>query len=59
MVRRRTRAVGATLHLDHRPDVLERLLRLLRLTNVLEHLTVPVTGEETRDGHPRTERCDG
>ncbi|MFJ4521409.1 hypothetical protein ACIP4Y_10740 [Streptomyces sp. NPDC088810] len=27
-VRRRAGAVGATLHLEHRPDVLERMLRL-------------------------------
>ncbi|MGW2033850.1 STAS domain-containing protein [Streptomyces argyrophylli] len=56
MVRRRTEAVGATLHLDHRPDVLERLLRL---TNVLEHLTAPVTAAETRDRRLRTVRSDG
>ncbi|MFJ4467837.1 STAS domain-containing protein [Streptomyces sp. NPDC089424] len=36
MVHRRTSALGARLHLDNRPDVLERMLRM---TNVLEHLT--------------------
>ncbi|MEU2778564.1 STAS domain-containing protein [Streptomyces sp. NPDC007162] len=36
MVHRRTRAVGATLRLDNRPEVLDRVLRL---TNVLDHLT--------------------
>ncbi|QTE01489.1 STAS domain-containing protein [Streptomyces cyanogenus] len=46
VVRRRTAAVGATLHLDHRPDVLERMLRL---TNVLDHLTAPASGEGTTD----------
>jgi anti-anti-sigma factor len=35
MVHRRTRALGAALHLDNRPDVLERMLRM---TNVLDHL---------------------
>ncbi|GEK01906.1 STAS domain-containing protein [Streptomyces sp. NPDC003388] len=39
MIHRHTRAVGAALHLDNRPDVLERVLRH---TNVLGHLTAPV-----------------
>ncbi|GGW20020.1 sulfate transporter [Streptomyces capoamus] len=43
---RRAAAVGATLHLDHRPDVLERMLRL---TNVLEHLTAPASRAGTPD----------
>ncbi|MFF0203363.1 STAS domain-containing protein [Streptomyces sp. NPDC005017] len=38
MIHRRTSALGATLHLDNRPAHLERLLRL---TNVLGHLTAP------------------
>ncbi|MER5856826.1 STAS domain-containing protein [Streptomyces sp. NPDC059688] len=41
MVHRRTSATGATLHLDNRPEVLERILRL---TNVLDHLTAVVGG---------------
>ncbi|MGW4436994.1 STAS domain-containing protein [Streptomyces sp. NPDC004596] len=40
MIHRYTRAAGAALHLVHRPDVLERVLRH---TNVLGHLTAPVT----------------
>ncbi|MEU1707726.1 STAS domain-containing protein [Streptomyces sp. NPDC005706] len=43
MVHRHTRAAGAALHLDHRPDVLERMLRH---TNVLGHLTAPVAAGE-------------
>ncbi|MFG2124389.1 STAS domain-containing protein [Streptomyces sp. NPDC048710] len=38
MIHRRTTEIGVTLHLDNRPDVLERMLRL---TNVLDHLTAP------------------
>ncbi|MET7288961.1 STAS domain-containing protein [Streptomyces sp. NPDC005573] len=38
MIHRRTSAAGVTLHLDNRP---ERLDRILRLTDVLEHLTAP------------------
>ncbi|MEU2335478.1 STAS domain-containing protein [Streptomyces sp. NPDC006654] len=41
MVHRRTSAVGATLRLDNRPEVLERVLRL---TNVLDHLTTGAGG---------------
>ncbi|MFE3638247.1 STAS domain-containing protein [Streptomyces cellostaticus] len=40
MVHRHTRAAGAALYLDNRPDVLERMLGH---TNVLDHLTAPVT----------------
>ncbi|MEV5427969.1 STAS domain-containing protein [Streptomyces sp. NPDC052701] len=36
MVHRRTSAARAVLHLDNRPEVLERVLRL---TDVLDHLT--------------------
>ncbi|MFF2204930.1 STAS domain-containing protein [Streptomyces sp. NPDC058145] len=43
MIHRHTRAVGAALHLDNRPDVLERMLRH---TNVLGHLTGPVAAGE-------------
>lgn len=35
MIHRRTRALGADFHLDNRPAVLERMLRM---TNVLDHL---------------------
>ncbi|MEW2304955.1 STAS domain-containing protein [Streptomyces sp. NPDC006655] len=42
MVHRRTSAVGATLRLDNRPEVLERVLRL---TNVLDHLTAGASGQ--------------
>ncbi|MFF8593961.1 STAS domain-containing protein [Streptomyces sp. NPDC015220] len=45
MIRRHTDAVGATLHLDNRPEVLERMLRI---TNVLDHLTAPATGANAR-----------
>ncbi|GAA4800095.1 STAS domain-containing protein [Streptomyces ziwulingensis] len=38
MIHRHTSAAGATLRLDHRPAVLDRMLRL---TNVLDHLTAP------------------
>ncbi|WP_053708519.1 STAS domain-containing protein [Streptomyces sp. NRRL B-3648] len=54
-VRRRAADIGATLYLDHRPDVLERMLRL---TNVLDHLLAPASGEETRDRRRRTARGD-
>ncbi|GGT15650.1 STAS domain-containing protein [Streptomyces chromofuscus] len=47
MVHRRTSALGATLHLDNRPEFLERMLRI---TNVLGHLTGPAHGGEP--GHP-------
>lgn len=43
MIHRRTSALGAALRLDHRPEFLERLLRI---TNVLDHLTAPATGRE-------------
>ncbi|MFI9810395.1 STAS domain-containing protein [Streptomyces sp. NPDC052301] len=45
MIHRRTSAVGARLHLDHRPEVLERMLRM---TNVLEYLTGPALGTDTK-----------
>ncbi|MFD7986092.1 STAS domain-containing protein [Kitasatospora indigofera] len=38
MVHRNTTAAGTALHLDNRPDVLERVLNL---TQTLEHLTGP------------------
>ncbi len=44
MIHRRTSAVGPTLRLDHRPDFLDRLLRL---TDVMDHLTAP-SGEASR-----------
>ncbi|MGY5047089.1 STAS domain-containing protein [Streptomyces sp. 900105755] len=40
MIHRRTAALGATLHLDRRPDFLDRMLHL---TNVLNHLTAPTS----------------
>ncbi|MEU2896602.1 STAS domain-containing protein [Streptomyces sp. NPDC006967] len=40
MIRRHTSAAGAVLHLDNRPAALDRLLRR---TNVLEHLTATDT----------------
>ncbi|MER6033866.1 MULTISPECIES: STAS domain-containing protein [unclassified Streptomyces] len=43
MIHRHTRAAGAALHLDNRPDVLERMLRH---TNVLGPLTAPVAAGE-------------
>jgi anti-anti-sigma factor len=38
MIHRRVGALGATLHLDNRPDFLQRMLDL---THVLDHLTAP------------------
>ncbi|MFH8798227.1 STAS domain-containing protein [Streptomyces sp. NPDC017936] len=46
MIHRRTSAVGAVLHLDHRPDFLERMLHV---TNVLDHLTGRATPVEARE----------
>ncbi|MFF8637986.1 STAS domain-containing protein [Streptomyces pilosus] len=53
MIRRHTSAARAVLHLDNRPAVLERLLRQ---TNVLDHLTAadpakapPVTADSAED----------
>ncbi|MFI8292124.1 STAS domain-containing protein [Streptomyces sp. NPDC085614] len=50
LIHRRAAARGAVLHLDNRPDVLERMLQV---TNVLDHLTGPAeTGpgsSEARD----------
>ncbi|MFC8420244.1 STAS domain-containing protein [Streptomyces sp. NPDC057236] len=43
MVRRHSSAARAVLHLDNRPPFLERLLRQ---TNVLEHLTAAGAGAE-------------
>ncbi|MBJ7002705.1 STAS domain-containing protein [Streptomyces griseofuscus] len=43
MIHRRTSALGAVLHLDDRPEILERLLQV---TNVLGHLTAPVADAE-------------
>ncbi|WP_225850408.1 STAS domain-containing protein [Streptomyces sp. HPF1205] len=48
-VHRRTGAVGATLHLDNRPEVLRRMLDL---TDVLGYLTAPPAGgPATAAGH--------
>ncbi|MFF3014947.1 STAS domain-containing protein [Streptomyces sp. NPDC057939] len=41
MIRRRTDAAGARLHLDHRPA---RLERMLKVTGTLDHLTAPEAG---------------
>ncbi|CAL9358284.1 hypothetical protein SUDANB108_00607 [Streptomyces sp. enrichment culture] len=38
MIHRHTSTAGTILHLDHRPEFLERMLEL---TNVLDHLTAP------------------
>ncbi|MGW3355455.1 STAS domain-containing protein [Streptomyces bungoensis] len=42
MIHRRASTLGATLHLENRPAVLERMLLM---TNVLDHLTAPAAGE--------------
>ncbi|GGX59249.1 STAS domain-containing protein [Streptomyces minutiscleroticus] len=44
-VHRHVGAAGATLHLDNRPGVLERMLHM---TNVLDHLTAPAAGGQAR-----------
>ncbi|MEU4037213.1 STAS domain-containing protein [Streptomyces collinus] len=57
MIHRRASAVGATLHLDNRPDVLERMLHI---TNVLDHLTAPPSGVgDARNGRAALEEDDG
>ncbi|OIJ68098.1 STAS domain-containing protein [Streptomyces mangrovisoli] len=61
MIHRRTSAAGVRLHLDHRPDVLERMLRI---TNVLDHLTAPVAccaapAFESDDGDGSEAEVDG
>ncbi|OXS36632.1 STAS domain-containing protein [Streptomyces sp. XY006] len=43
MVHRHTSAADTILHLDHRPGFLDRMLRL---TNVLEHLTATADHDE-------------
>ncbi|MFF4982363.1 STAS domain-containing protein [Streptomyces sp. NPDC001046] len=52
MIHRHAGALGATLHLDHRPAHLERMLHV---TNVLDHLTAP----PARTGVLRTEEGEG
>ncbi|MET9392996.1 STAS domain-containing protein [Streptomyces sp. NPDC006624] len=47
MIHRHTSATGKTLHLDNRPEFLERTLRL---TNVLEYLTGPADPGRARTG---------
>ncbi|OSZ55476.1 hypothetical protein OQI_38295 [Streptomyces pharetrae CZA14] len=44
MLHRHTSAVRATVHRDNRPDALDRVLRQ---TNVLAHLTAPLSGHRT------------
>lgn len=44
LVHRRASALGAGLHLDNRPDFLERMLHI---TNVLDHLTGPPPGSRS------------
>ncbi|MDX2593811.1 MULTISPECIES: STAS domain-containing protein [Streptomyces] len=57
MIHRRASAMGAVLHLDNRPDVLERMLRI---TNVLDHLTAPPPGvRAARNGRAAVEEDDG
>lgn len=46
MIHRRTSSAGALLHLDHRPDFLERMLTM---TDVLDHLTAPGHREEAAE----------
>ncbi|GGV15981.1 sulfate transporter [Streptomyces filipinensis] len=55
MIHRRTTAVGATLHLDRRPDFLDRRLRL---TNVLDHLTAQASRADPH-GHRENDGCTG
>ena len=45
------RALGATLHLDNQPAVLERVLRM---TNVLDHLTAAPDPAQARDTTEQT-----
>ncbi|MFF5160194.1 STAS domain-containing protein [Streptomyces sp. NPDC000348] len=47
MIRRHTSAAGAVLFLDNRPQILERLLRQ---TNVLDHLTAAGAGRPGSGG---------
>ncbi|WP_333778299.1 STAS domain-containing protein [Streptomyces sp. IBSBF 3136] len=57
MIHRRASALGATLHLDNRPNVLERMLHI---TNVLDHLTAPPPGTQAaRDEQAGVEEDDG
>jgi anti-anti-sigma factor len=49
MVHRRTSALGATLHLDNQPAMMQRMLGI---TNVLNHLTVPPTSVLNRPTEP-------
>ncbi|MFJ3231156.1 STAS domain-containing protein [Streptomyces sp. NPDC086787] len=55
MIHRRTTAIGATLRLDNRPECLERMLRV---TNVLDHLTTPTTRAD-EPGPEQDERAAG
>ncbi|MER6470856.1 STAS domain-containing protein [Streptomyces collinus] len=57
MIHRRASAVGAALHLDNRPDFLERMLHI---TNVLDHLTAQPPGvRDARNGRAAVEEDDG
>ncbi|GGV49487.1 sulfate transporter [Kitasatospora herbaricolor] len=51
MVHRHTTAAGSALHLDNRPDVLERVLNL---TQTLEHLTGPAAQDLDAEAVPET-----
>jgi anti-anti-sigma factor len=55
-VHRRARALGATLHLDNRPGVLERMLRL---TDVLGYLTAAPTVSSAGVPRPAAREDDG
>ncbi|MGV9255194.1 STAS domain-containing protein [Streptomyces sp. NPDC003697] len=46
MIRRRTGAAGVTLHLDNRPDFLDRLLGV---TNTYDHLTEAAAPQQDAD----------
>ncbi|MFJ4811651.1 STAS domain-containing protein [Streptomyces longwoodensis] len=56
MIHRRTSAAGALLHLDHRPDFLERMLTM---TNVLDHLTAPGHREEAAEAAAQDDDATG
>ncbi|MGW3018968.1 STAS domain-containing protein [Streptomyces longwoodensis] len=56
MIHRRTSAAGVLLHLDHRPDFLERMLTM---TNVLDHLTAPGRREEAAEAAAQDDDATG
>ncbi|MBV2354006.1 STAS domain-containing protein [Streptomyces sp. J2-1] len=56
MIHRHTRAADATLHLDNRPPVLDRILLV---TNVLDHLTTPHHTRAHPSGRPANDDITG